>query len=189
MTSKKIIIEAGAVLVLVTLAYFAGFFSKPVDGTDLDPTPRNVTLSGTYVCLPHVDTSGPQTEECAFGLKTDGGLYYAVNFGASASAMEQFQSGAHITADGFVVIREALSSDHWAKYDMEGIFTITKMIDPASVQGKINIDVVCEQALTYMSFPDAKSAEVFVAECKEGKYPEVIEQYKASLNLGEDVAI
>jgi hypothetical protein len=91
----------------------------------LDPTPQSITLSGTYVCLPHIDANGPQTEECAFGLKTDTGDYYAVNFGQSADAMRQFQHGAHITADGFVVIKEALNTDQWAKYNMKGIFTIT----------------------------------------------------------------
>lgn len=158
----------------------------------LDPTPQQATLSGTYVCLPHADTTGPQTEECAFGLKTDDGVYYAVNFGQSENAMMQFQSGAHITAEGFVVIKEALSSDHWAKYNMKGIFTITRMINPAPAiptNGKLNIDVVCQSALAYMTFPDAASAEVFVAECKEGTHPEVVERYKADMNLGDGAAI
>jgi hypothetical protein len=53
-----------------------------------------------------------------------------VNFGQSANAMELFQSGAHITAEGFTVIKEALNTDQWAKYNMKGIFTITKMIEP-----------------------------------------------------------
>jgi hypothetical protein len=158
----------------------------------LDATPKEATLSGTYVCLPHADTTGPQTEECAFGLKTDDGVYYAVNFGQSENAMEQFQSGAHITAEGFVVIKEALNSDQWAKYNMKGIFTITRMIDPAPVaptNAKLNINVVCQSALAYMTFPDAASAEAFVAECKEGKHPEVIERYKADMNLGDGAAI
>ncbi len=55
--------------------------------------------------------------------------------------------------------------------------------------GKININVVCEGALSYMSFPDGASADTFVSECKEGKHPEVIEKYKADLNLGDGAAI
>lgn len=51
-------------------------------------------------------------------------------------------------------------------------------------EAKINIDVVCEGALAYMTFPDSESAEQFVAECKEGEHPEVIERYKAEMNLG-----
>ena len=60
--------------------------------------------------------------------------------------------------------------------------------EPAT-QGQINIDAVCEGALAYMTFTDAASADIFVAECKEGKHPEVIEQYRAGLNLDADVAI
>jgi hypothetical protein len=160
---------------------------------NLDATPKDVTLSGTYTCLPHMDTTGPQTDECAFGLKADDGTYYAVNFGASANAMEQFQSGAHITAEGNVVIKEALNSDHWAKYNMKGIFTVTRMISAAPVeqapQAKLNINVVCNSALTYMTFPDGKSSEKFLAECREGQHPEVIEHYKAQMNLGDGAAI
>lgn len=184
----------GVVVILVAVAAYFLFIKSPTTETpqDLDPTPQSVTLSGTYVCLPHADTTGPQTEECAFGLQTDDGEYYAVNFGASANAMTQFQSGAHITAEGFVVIKEALSSDQWQKYNMKGIFTITTMIDPSPAalpQGKININAVCEGALAYMSFPDGASAEKFVAECKAGEHPEVIEQYKQQMGLGDGAAI
>ncbi len=93
-----------------------------------DPVPRNVTLSGTYTCLPLIDPSTPPSGECVFGLKTDDGVYYLVNFGQSASAKEQFDRRAHITAEGFVVIKEALSTDQWMRYTMKGVFTITKLI-------------------------------------------------------------
>ncbi|KND47728.1 MAG: hypothetical protein AB201_02205 [Parcubacteria bacterium C7867-006] len=54
---------------------------------------------------------------------------------------------------------------------------------------KINIEAVCQGALAYMTFPDSKSADIYVEECIEGKHPEVIERYKASLNLDAGVAI
>ena len=56
-------------------------------------------------------------------------------------------------------------------------------------QGKINIDMVCQNALAYTTFPDAASAEAFVQECKEGKHPEVIERFKADMNLGDGAQI
>ncbi len=132
----------GFVILLVLIGIVAAFFAlnsyiyqeKQGDTDDgMSSVPYEATISGQYVCLPHVDTTGPQTEECAFGLKTDAGEYYAVNFGQSADAMQQFQSGAHIRAEGFIVIKEALSTDHWQKYDMEGIFTITRMLETAGV--------------------------------------------------------
>jgi len=56
-------------------------------------------------------------------------------------------------------------------------------------QGKLDINAVCEGALAYMTFPDGESADVFVAECKEGEHPEVIEQYKVQMSLEEGVAL
>jgi hypothetical protein len=40
-----------------------------------------------------------------------------------------------------------------------------------------------------MTFVDGKSADAFVAECKEGKRPEVIEKYKTDMNLGDGAEI
>lgn len=121
-----------AVLAICFLAYSVITVKlQPKPEARLDGTPYTVVLSGTYVCLPHLDTTGSQTEECAFGLKTDDGDYYAVNFGAATERIGQFQNSAHITAEGFVVIKEALSSDQWAKYNMKGVFTITRMIEVA----------------------------------------------------------
>ena len=56
-------------------------------------------------------------------------------------------------------------------------------------QGKLDIAVVCESALAYMTFPDGASADAFVAECKEGKHPDVIERYKEQMGLGDGAAI
>jgi hypothetical protein len=54
---------------------------------------------------------------------------------------------------------------------------------------KLDINVICEGALSYMTFPDGASAEKFVAECKAGEHPEVIDRYKQDMNLGEGAAI
>ena len=55
-------------------------------------------------------------------------------------------------------------------------------------QGKLDINAVCNGALAYMSFPDAVAAEVFVAECKEGKHPEVIAEWRAQKGIRSDAA-
>jgi hypothetical protein len=55
--------------------------------------------------------------------------------------------------------------------------------------GKIDINAVCEGVLAYMTFPDGASAELFVQECKEGKHPEVIEEFKKNMNLGDGANI
>lgn len=67
--------------------------------------------------------------------------------------------------------------------------TDTQNTEQGAISGKIDINAVCEGALSYMTFPDGASADAFVAECKEGKRPEVIEKYKADMNLGDGAAI
>lgn len=56
-------------------------------------------------------------------------------------------------------------------------------------QAKINIEAVCNGALAYMTFADGKSADLFVKDCIDGKHPEVIEKFKADLNLNAGVEI
>jgi hypothetical protein len=93
-----------------------------------DSRPYEVTLSGTYTCLPFIDGKMQPEDECIFGLKTDEGEYYMVNFGQSAAAKEEFDKRLHIKAKGFVVVKEALSTNHWNAYNMKGIFTITERL-------------------------------------------------------------
>lgn len=116
----------GAVLIsIVYVAYVFLYTQQPAP--ILDSVPKHVTLSGTYVCL--TSTKKDTTEECVFGIRTDAGEYYAVNFGQSASGAQLFAERAHIVAEGFVVIKEALSSNHWEQYNIKGIFTITQLVE------------------------------------------------------------
>jgi hypothetical protein len=101
-------------------------YIKENSDNSLNSLPKDITLSGNYVCLPHINELKSSSTDCVFGLKTDNGEYYMVNFGAGASAMPEFQSGKHITAKGFVVIKEALSTDQWVNFNMKWIFTITE---------------------------------------------------------------
>lgn len=52
--------------------------------------------------------------------------------------------------------------------------------------GKIDMDVICEGSLAYMTFADSKKADAFVADCKVGKHPEVVEQYLKNMNLDDE---
>lgn len=71
------------VLILIAsliVASVAGFVVYKV----LEPQPAvapeegAVSIKGTTLCLPHKDTNGPQTLECAYGLKDEKGQYYAI---------------------------------------------------------------------------------------------------------------
>lgn len=87
--------------------------------------PQRMTLSGKFVCLPHRDTSGPQTLECAHGLLANNGMYYALDFNLMSQTQPNFVAGQEITAGGVFTPIERLSTDHWSKYNMVGIFSVT----------------------------------------------------------------
>jgi hypothetical protein len=84
--------------------------------------PYTATLTGEYVCLPHKDTRGPVTLECAFGLKTESGEHYALDLGNSDSS--SFVAGQTATLSGTITPLALLSTDHWQKYNIEGILSI-----------------------------------------------------------------
>jgi hypothetical protein len=75
---------AGFLLVMV-LATVGGIFVERgllrfsiKSNPSATPTPGRVSLKGQMVCLPHKNTSGLQTLECAFGLLGDDGKYYGL---------------------------------------------------------------------------------------------------------------
>lgn len=121
------------------LAYFSQY--KPVlfspDTAVKEPTlpiggintaPERATLTGTQVCLPHRDTTGPQTMECAIGMKTADGKYYALDFNLMSQTPPVIPGGQVFSVSGILTPTAMLSSDHWQKYNMEGIFSVTDSV-------------------------------------------------------------
>ncbi len=88
-------------------------------------TRTRTNLTGTAVCLPHVNQVGPQTMECAIGMKTDDGSYYAVDASLSSQLVPELVPGMRFSASGLFTPVEMLSSDHWRAYPIKGIFSIT----------------------------------------------------------------
>lgn len=52
-------------------------YQGKVNNTNV-PNEGSIVIEGEMLCLPHKDTSGPQTMECAFGLKDEKGKYYVI---------------------------------------------------------------------------------------------------------------
>lgn len=71
-----------AAIVITGVAATAVVMSLPkpstnTSGSDAHDT-GHIEMSGTVLCLPHKDTSGPQTMECAYGLQAEDGKYYGL---------------------------------------------------------------------------------------------------------------
>ena len=102
---------------------------RTVSVSEVSAVPQRIMAIGEYVCLPHRDTTGPQTEECAFGIKADNGNYYALDFGVlqASDVLMTLQAGNRIKVEGSMVPAMALSSDHWQRYPIVGVISVTML--------------------------------------------------------------
>lgn len=75
---------------LITAGILYFIINKSGTGEDINPQgngqPENipapgvtVSIKGIMVCLPHKNQNGPQTLECAIGLKSDDGIFYGLS--------------------------------------------------------------------------------------------------------------
>lgn len=87
-----------------------------------------VNLEGESVCLPKKDTTGPQTEECASGIKVGEGIYYAL---ANLEAQEA-KAGSQPVSTGDTVI----VSGHLIAPAGNGIYDIAGTVSVRSISIK-----------------------------------------------------
>ena len=71
-------VATGVVLLLVAFGLLVGWLDARYKLTTSTVTYADVTIKGESTCLPHKG-SGPQTLECAQGVKTTSGAYYAID--------------------------------------------------------------------------------------------------------------
>ena len=90
-------------------------------------------------------------------------------------------NGEHI----YVLTGSYLSTEDIIYKDFQNLVKSFTFLAPADVQNKIDIQVACESALIYMTFPSSIEADAFIEACVEGKHPEVIDRYIKDLGLDE----
>lgn len=90
--------------------------------------PQRVSKVGFWECLPHKNTSGPQTTECAFGIAIDqSDAHYAISMNLLESGPVNFATGTKIKVEGVLVPANQLSTDIWQKYPIDGIIEVTSI--------------------------------------------------------------
>ncbi|HVU80301.1 MAG TPA: hypothetical protein VHD37_02975 [Candidatus Paceibacterota bacterium] len=82
-------------------------------------SPASETLEGTVACLPHKG-DGPHTMECAIGLKTDAGQYYALTMFDYPSSADV---GNRVRLTGVTVTTDELHTS----YDIVGTFQVASV--------------------------------------------------------------
>lgn len=120
-------------LVLAAVSYFSWERFNPiapiypVDQPALE-VPAQTSLTGEQSCLPHRNTQGPVTMECALGIKADDGFYYALDLGKlDQEVVMKVWASQQLTVEGLLVPIEQLSSDSWQKYQIEGVMRVDRV--------------------------------------------------------------
>jgi len=85
----------------------------PENAQDLPLPTEQITVTGEVTCLPHKDTSGPQTLECAIGIRDDKGVNYALY------SEDPTQTGS-LTGKRAQVTGRLQGADPNSKYDTAG---------------------------------------------------------------------
>jgi len=129
---KHILSGLLGVCLMVAGAYvmFNHFF---VSQSEQDLIPERVQIGGTYVCLPFRFEYEQTNTDCAAGIYTDTGMYYAVDFGLLSEGMPQLVEGDQFSAEGIVTPVSALGTDYWNRYEVAGIFSITDSFERSVV--------------------------------------------------------
>lgn len=128
MKNTLLIVGLFAFVVLVC-GFFAlnAYIYHQKQGDPADIHAYRGTLTGEMECLPHVG-DGPHTMECAIGMRTDSGEHYALDFSAMSQLAPSIDTGERFTANGMITPIELLSTDHWKKYRVQGIFSVTDSV-------------------------------------------------------------
>jgi hypothetical protein len=102
---------------------FRGNFKTVLDLSTI--VPQRVTVTGFWECVPK-KPGYPKTEECLWGIakdQSDG--HVVVNTQLMARTFDGYNPGTKVRAEGVLTPANALSSDHWQQYDIDGILSAT----------------------------------------------------------------
>lgn len=120
-------------IVLIALAVIAFFTFRtnrpdevaPPAGEPLGAQTQMVVREGVVTCLPHRNTTGPTTMECAYGLKTDSGEYYGLDASALPTDKQGgYDVGQQVSFEGVLVPQADIPKLFWSTYNIVGLMQV-----------------------------------------------------------------
>ncbi len=137
----------------------------------VDATPK---FSNIGMAFGEVDRDAVVGGANAVRYTTDG-LYLTDNIVVASGNLTYHFSGSYLEVDSVI------------HQDFEGIINSVRFVplvgEDVQLGAKIDVQVACESALSYMQFETGEQADKFVAECVAGGHPEVIDRYIESFDL------
>jgi hypothetical protein len=116
-----LIILASIVVILLTAVVVVAIQSKSsVKAPSTDGS--EIVVKGTAVCLPHKNTDGPQTMECALGIKDEKGQHYALS-----DTDPSYKNVSNMPTGEMVEVKGTLEKGNGDKYDTVGTLKVTSV--------------------------------------------------------------
>ncbi|MFZ2593787.1 MAG: hypothetical protein WAX38_03375 [Minisyncoccia bacterium] len=74
-------------------------------------------------------------------------------------------------------------------FDMDNNQPKYEQVEEAPVGMKLDINQICDDSLAFTTFTDGAASDAYLVDCKAGKHPEVIEQFKQSLQMEDGTTL
>ena len=126
MNKNSVVFGLLALFLVVGIGAFAMTQFEDVPTTD-NQIPQHETRQGFWECVPH-KPGVPPTEECATGIaldQSDG--HIILDLSLYQAGAWTFSAGDHVRVSGVFVPANQLSTNHWQKYDIDGIMQVTSL--------------------------------------------------------------
>ncbi len=122
-----IVVGLLVIIVLVTI-----FGPKSPSEEIVVPANGTVVLNGELVCLPHRDSDGPQTLECAYGLRGMDGNYYDLTDTDTSldTGISEFPTSAEVEVRGMFTANDDSKYDTVGTIEVESITTVEEIDVP-----------------------------------------------------------
>lgn len=122
--SRKVLLFAGLLVAIIAVVGIVSVVRAPAPKNDNQPVINEaVTMKGKVVCLPHKNTGGPHTLECAIGLQNDNNKYYALKDDDSQPG----QSPLNDVFNKRVEVTGIYTQTNDSVYDIAGTITLSKL--------------------------------------------------------------
>jgi hypothetical protein len=131
-------------------------FTRKLTDEELANMAVPAIMRGTFICLPHRDTSGLVTQECAYGFQAEDGKYYALRDSSQDKGLFHLSVGQEIEIRGLLIPEE---SD---EYNSQGVIEIQELYvieeeeeEPAEVEREVAGDIsytIPAVTANYMTF-------------------------------------
>jgi len=117
------------------------------DTANTSTTPAPIRVTGDILCLPLKDTTGPQTMECAYGIKSNTGEYYALDDHTTG-----YENVMGIPMNSQITVSGIFSPRTDSEYKDIGVISVTHIervepikiqMTPGTIQGTVFLGPTC----------------------------------------------